>query len=105
LLAYHATSSEVLVFGGHIADAGVQPDGVVLEPHAFELTLELAGVGDLLQVRPFAFDVAEQRLDQPLVLRDAGPAGVPGQRVHRQPLAGGARDHLRPVEFSTAVKC
>ncbi len=41
--------------------------GVVLGPDAVELDGELAGVADLLQVRPVALDVSEQRLDPGLV--------------------------------------
>ena len=42
----------VFVGGGDVADRGVQPEGVVLGPDAVELSFEVAGVGDLLQVRP-----------------------------------------------------
>jgi hypothetical protein len=49
-----------------------KPDGVVFGASAFELGVELTGVGDLLQVRPFALDVAGQGLDPGLVLRLTG---------------------------------
>jgi hypothetical protein len=66
------TSFFVFVVGCHVPDAGVQPDRVVFRPEEFELGFELAGVGDLLQVRPFALDVTEQGLDPGLVLGLSG---------------------------------
>ncbi len=39
----------VFVVGGDVADAGVQPQGVVVGPDAVELEGEFAGVTDLLQ--------------------------------------------------------
>ena len=57
----------VFVGGGDVADGGVHPEGVVLGPDAVELSFEVAGVGDLLQVRPLGLDVAEQGLDPGLV--------------------------------------
>ena len=44
----------VLVIGGHIPDASVQAHGVVVEADAVELSVEFAGVADLLQVWPLA---------------------------------------------------
>jgi hypothetical protein len=64
----------VLVVGGDVADAGVQPHGVVLLADMVEFDGELTRITDLLQVRPLGLDVAEQRLDPGLVGRGAGPA-------------------------------
>jgi hypothetical protein len=50
----------MLVVGGDIADAGVQPDGVVFDPHSVQLWGELAGVADAFQARSLALDVAER---------------------------------------------
>ncbi len=67
LLADHCTAAVVLVFGGHVANAGVQSDGVVVEPDPFEFALEHGRVGDLLQLGPFVLDVAEEAFDVRLV--------------------------------------
>jgi len=66
------TSSFVFVVRCHILDPGVKPDPVVLRADEFEFGFKLAGVGDLLQVRPFALDVTEQGLDPRLVLGLSG---------------------------------
>jgi len=60
----------VFVVEGDVADAGVQPDGVLLGAHALVFGVQPGWVADLLQVRPLALDVAEQGLDQ------AWPCGV-----------------------------
>ena len=73
-LADGVSAAVVFVVGGDVADAGVQPDGVVLDPDAVEFGGKVAGVTDLLQVRPVAFDMPEQRLDPGLVGRGAGAA-------------------------------
>ncbi len=59
-LADGITSAFVLVAGGDVADGCVQPDGVVLGLDVVQLGVELAGVADLLQVRPLALDVANR---------------------------------------------
>ena len=51
----------------------MQPHRVVLGLDPVELGVKPAGVADLLQVRPLALDVPEQRLYQ------AWPTGVPGR--------------------------
>ena len=68
----------VLVRGGDVADAGVQPHGVVLGAHELELGAEHRGVGDRQQVRAFALDGAVERLDPGLVGRGGGAAEVLG---------------------------
>lgn len=66
------TSSFVFIVGCDIPDPGVEADPVVLRLDEFEFGFELAGVGDLVQVRPFAFDVSEQGFDPGLVLGLSG---------------------------------
>ena len=68
-LADRVAPALVLVVGGDVADRGVQSDGVVLDLHAVELGVELAGVADLPQVRPTALGVPEQRLNPGFILR------------------------------------
>ncbi len=65
-------ASFVFVVGGDIPDRGVQPDPVVFEAALGEFGVEFAGIADVLQVRPFAFDVPEQRLDPGLILGLSG---------------------------------
>jgi hypothetical protein len=72
-LADGVAAAVVFVVGGDVADAGVQPDGVVLGLDAVVFEGELAGVAGLLRVRPVGLDVSEQRLDPGLV------GGVPGR--------------------------
>ena len=64
----------VLVVGGDVADALVEPDGVVVLAQPVQLGLEVAGIGDLLQVRVLGLGVAEEGLDPGLVGRGAGTA-------------------------------
>jgi len=66
----------VLVAGGDVADALVQPDRVVVDAEPVELGFQLAAVAGLLQVRVLAFEVAEERLDPGLVVRRGRPAEV-----------------------------
>lgn len=101
-LADGLASAFVLVIGDDVADRGV-PDGVVLGPDAVRLEAGLTGVADLLQVRPLAFDVAEQRLDSRLVLRCVRAAELLGDRDTGHELAGGHRAHLRPLPESRAA--
>jgi hypothetical protein len=70
--AYGITSSFVFVVGSHILQGGVQPDAVVFGSGEVEFGLELARVGDLLEVRPLALDMSEQGLDPCLVLGLSG---------------------------------
>jgi len=72
-LAQGVAAAMVLVVGGDVADAGVQPDGVVLLADRVQLQCQLGGVVDLLQVRPVGLDVPEQTLVPGLV------GGVPGR--------------------------
>src|SRR5918993_2933761 len=67
---------------GDVADAGVEPHGVVLDPDAVELTVEFAGVADPLQEWPLAHDMPEQALDPCLVGRGGRPT---------EPLGDGRR--------------
>src|SRR5450755_739504 len=57
------SASVMLVLGGDVPNRGVQAGRVVLGPDAGELGVERGGVGDRDQVRPVAFEVAEERLD------------------------------------------
>lgn len=84
------TSSFVFVVGGHVLQAGVQPDAVVVGSGEFELSLQFAGIEDLLQVRPLAFDVPEQGLDPGRVLGCAGAAELLGDGDPGEELPGGA---------------
>ena len=63
----------VLVGGCDVADAGVQPHGVVLDAYHGELGAQNGGVGDRDEVWPVGLDVAEETLDPGLVSRGAGP--------------------------------
>jgi len=60
----------------------VQPHRVALGRDPVELGVKLAGVADLLQVRPHVLDVPEQRLYQ------AWPVGVPGRPRCASPSPG-----------------
>ena len=73
----------VLVVGGDVADALVEPDGVVVLAQPVQLGLEVAGIGDLLQVRVLALEVTEERLHPGLVVR-----GGRAPEVLRDPRAG-----------------
>ncbi len=87
----------VLVVGGDVADALVQPHGVVEGAQPVRLGFELAGVAGLLQVRELALEVPEERLDPGLVVGGAGTAGVLGDPGAGHEGGGGARCHLRAV--------
>ena len=64
----------VLVVGCDVADAGVQPHGVVLDAYHGELGAQNGGVGDRVEVWPVGLDVAEETLD---------PGGQSGCRAAR----------------------
>lgn len=66
----------VLVVGSDISDALVEPNGVVVAAHPFELGGKYGGVADGEQVRVLGLDVTPQRLDPSLVGRGVGPAEV-----------------------------
>ena len=55
------------------------------------------GSGDLLEVGPFGFDVAEQGLDPCLVGGGAGPAEAGRDAAEGEELSGGACSHLGAV--------
>ena len=59
----------VLVIRGDVADAGMQPDGVVLDAHELKLGAQDGRVGDRVEVWPVGLDVAEEALDPGLVGR------------------------------------
>ncbi len=84
------TAAFVLVVGRDVADAGVQPDGVVLDAYDGELGAQDRWVGDRVEVWPVGLDVAEEALDPGLVGRGVGPAEVLRDRAHRHELAGGS---------------
>jgi FtsP/CotA-like multicopper oxidase with cupredoxin domain len=73
-LADGGPAALVLVVGGDVADAGVQPQVVVLLAHGLQLARQVGRVGEPAQVRPLVLDMAEQRLDVGLVGRRAGTA-------------------------------
>ena len=62
-------ASFVLVVGGDVADAGVQPAGVVVHLDDGQLGSEDGGVGDGHQVRVVVLDGLVQRLDPGLIGR------------------------------------
>lgn len=76
----------VFVVGGDIPDRGIRPDRVVLHPHLFEFALEQCGVPNLDKVGPFAFDVAEQRLDVRLISGHPRPAGTHSQSLLKRSM-------------------
>lgn len=78
----------VLVVGSDVADGGVQTDAVVLDAHPLQLDGEDLGIGDGLQVRPLALDVAEEALYGRLIGGHGGAAEV---------LGDGAQGHERLV--------
>jgi hypothetical protein len=87
----------VFVVGGDVADAGVQSGAVVEAADAAELAVEHGGVGDLLEVRPLAFDVPEEALDPRLIGRGVGSAETLGDGQAGEEVAGRLRGHLGPV--------
>jgi len=70
-LADLGAAALVFVVGSDVADAGVQPHGVVLDAHAVERGAQDGGVGDVVEVGPVGLDVAEEALDPRLVGRGA----------------------------------
>ena len=73
----------VFLVGGDISDAGMKPNGVVVRPSDLEFGPEHVDVLDLFEVRVFAFEVPEQRLDPRLIGRGARPSVMgrePGER-------------------------
>src|ERR671910_1432087 len=85
------------VVGGDVADAGVQPDGVVFGPDVVKFGFEFAGVADLLQVWPLALDVAEEGFDPGLVAARSRPAEPLHDRAGGHELPGRMAAHLRAV--------
>ena len=96
-LADALCSALVFVVGGDVAEGGVQAAGVVVVSGVVELCSQRVGVGDLLEVGPFGFDVAEQGLDPCLVSRGAGPAEAGRDAAEGEELSGGACAHLGSV--------
>ena len=89
-LADGVASSLVFVVGGYVAEGGVQAAGVVVVSGDVELCSQRVGVGDLLEVGPLGFDVAEQCFDPCLVRRGAGPAEARRYGAEGEELSGGA---------------
>jgi hypothetical protein len=87
----------VFVVGGDVADAGVQSGAVVGAADAVELGVEHGWVGDLFEVRPLAFDVAEEALDPGLVGRGVGSAEALGDGQADEELSRRGRGHLGAV--------
>ena len=54
------TAAAVLVVGSDVPDRFVQPNGIVFSSHSFQFGFQDDGVGEGLQVRPLALDVAEE---------------------------------------------
>jgi hypothetical protein len=59
----------VLVVGGDVVDAGVQPEGVVLDAQALQLGVENSRVADLDKVGPVGLEVTVEALDVGLIGR------------------------------------
>src|SRR5665648_70948 len=87
----------VLVFGGDVPEALVEPDGVVDRADPVQLGLELAAVGDPFQVRVLGLDVPEQGFDPGLVVGGGGTAEVLPDPDRGQERRGRLGGHLRPV--------
>ena len=89
--------SGVFVVGGDIADTFVEPHRVVVEPDAFEFTVEIDGIVERFEVGVLAFDVAEQRLDPGLVSWRGAPPEVLSDQADGHELSGVTSTHLRAV--------
>ena len=63
----------VLVVGSHITDGLVESNRIVFRSQSCQFAIKCSGIGDGLQVRPLAFDVAEERRDPGLI------GGTPGR--------------------------
>lgn len=61
-------------------DRGREPNGVVVLAYAGQFRVELGAVADVLQVWPFSLHVSEEGLNPGLVLGNAGPAELAGDR-------------------------
>jgi hypothetical protein len=96
-LADLGAAAGVLIVGGDVADAGVQPDGVVVGADHLQFGAQLVGVADVFQMGPLALDAAEEALDRGLVGRGVRPAEVLDDRAQRQELAGRPGGHLGAV--------
>ena len=83
--------ASVFLVGCHVADAGVEPDGVVVGPLEVEFSAEYVDVGDEFEVGLFSLEVPEQRFDPCLVGRGAGPAEVGGEPAQCHELVRGTR--------------
>jgi hypothetical protein len=59
-LADGLTAAAVLVVGSDVPDRFVQPNRIVFSSHSFQFGFQDDGVGEGLQVRPLALDVAEE---------------------------------------------
>ena len=73
----------VLVVGGHVPDGLVESNRIVFHSHSFQFDIKCGGIGDGLQARRLAFDVAEERLDPGLIGRSVRAAVVLGDGHHR----------------------
>ena len=96
-LADGVASALVFVVGGDVAEGGVQAAGVVVVSGVVEFGSQHVGVGDLFEVGPFGFDVAEQGLDPCLVCGGAGAAEAGCDGAQGPELPGGACSHLGAV--------
>jgi ABC-type antimicrobial peptide transport system permease subunit len=72
---FGGATAVVFVIGGGVAQHLVQAHGVVVHSTQVQLLFQFARVGDLVQMRVPAFEVAEERLDPGLVVRGGGPPG------------------------------
>ena len=73
-LADRFAASGVLIVWGHILQARVQPDCVVVDLHRRQLGTQGSRVGDRQQVRILALEVTVEGLDPGLIGRRPGPA-------------------------------
>ena len=81
-LADGLAAAGVLVVGGHVPDRLVESNRIVFHSHSFQFDINCGGIGDGLQVRPLAFEVAEERLDPGLIGRSVRAAVVLGDGHH-----------------------
>jgi len=75
-------SPGVFVVRGHVADAGMKADRVVVLPNAGQFSAQDCRVGDRVQVRVLAFDVAVESLDPGLISRGPWSDEVLGDHAH-----------------------
>src|SRR5512144_2698638 len=96
-LADGFASPVVFVVGADVADAGMEPDPVVVRPDDLQLGAEGGRVADGEQVRVLGLEVPVEAFHPGLVGRGAGASEVLGDRAHGHELPGRSRRHLGSV--------